>query len=391
MEKSAQLMFALQSPVGLKFGAAQTVESDRITFEMDLIIDKGVVCPFRMELTGMSATIMGVIRIERILPARGGLPMFIGSIVEMPTDDRDVYDGWRRDQTTGGVSRNIERDPEAVKQRISDQMRGSTHEEAQMVLDRMNKKSIYKRGTSDRIEGDPFGLEHETNTENTRRNHRSMRAALKASIASQSTQQSTPVSAPVASDQAPVMPADEEPKSPSPSPTWLRQQEVASSPQSPESMSWLTNDSTASAATPPSSTTPLADDANPPANATLEPMPATPESAPATPESAQPNSSVRPPLIVVASELDPIMVTIAYLTAASFRHDYTRWLSTGTIVVAHSSLDSLQQQITVHISLPSGHQIRCDGTTVSNTPDGTTVALDLTTEHQRVMANDATA
>ena len=72
MDRSSQLMFALQSPVGLLFGATQGVEAERITFEMDVALSKGDTCPFRMELTGIEDTVMGVVRIERILPKRQG-------------------------------------------------------------------------------------------------------------------------------------------------------------------------------------------------------------------------------------------------------------------------------------------------------------------------------
>ena len=91
-------MFALQSPVGLRFGAAVDVDSDRITFEMDLKIPKGTECSFRMELSGEDDTIMGTVRVERKLPARGSsVPRYVARLLEMPMDDRQRFDGWRRD------------------------------------------------------------------------------------------------------------------------------------------------------------------------------------------------------------------------------------------------------------------------------------------------------
>ena len=87
-----QLMFALQSPVGLRFGATIQVDADRVTFEMDLKIPKGTECPFRMELSGSEHTIMGTVRIEKLLPKRGtGPPRYIARIIEMPHADRSAF------------------------------------------------------------------------------------------------------------------------------------------------------------------------------------------------------------------------------------------------------------------------------------------------------------
>ena len=117
MDRSSQLMFALQSPIGLRFGATQSVEAERITFEMDVQLEKGISCPFRMELTGVEDTVMGVVRIDRVLPKRqGALPRFVAKILDMPDVDRRAFDGWRRDQATGGISRRMERDPDAIRQ-----------------------------------------------------------------------------------------------------------------------------------------------------------------------------------------------------------------------------------------------------------------------------------
>ena len=144
---SQQLMFALQSPVGLRFGAALQVDADRITFEMDLKIPKGTECMFRMELAGEEDTIMGQIRIERTLPSRGGgVPRYVCKITDMPVVDRERFDGWRRDLATGGVSRRLERDPDQLRTQISSKMMGgATEAESRAVLERMNAKRSSRR------------------------------------------------------------------------------------------------------------------------------------------------------------------------------------------------------------------------------------------------------
>jgi len=120
---SQQLMCALQSPVGLRFGSTTQVDADRVTFEIDLKIPKGIQCEFRMELSGSDTTVMGTVLIERVFPKRGdNLPRYQGKIVEMPLEDRHKFDGWRRDLATGGVSRQMERNLEALKQEIAVQM-----------------------------------------------------------------------------------------------------------------------------------------------------------------------------------------------------------------------------------------------------------------------------
>jgi hypothetical protein len=142
MSISQQMMFALQSPVGLRFGTTISIESDRITFEMDLQVPKGIECPFRVELSGSEETVMGTIRVERVIPKRGNaLPRYIGRILQMADDNRETFDAWRRDIATGGVSRKLERDPEALEERMAQPvMSGLSQSESRAALERMNQR-----------------------------------------------------------------------------------------------------------------------------------------------------------------------------------------------------------------------------------------------------------
>lgn len=142
MSISQQMMFALQSPVGLRFGTTISIESDRITFEMDLRVPKGTECPFRVELSGSEETVMGTIRVERVIPKRGNaLPRYIGRILQMADGNRETFDAWRRDIATGGVSRKLERDPGALEGRMAQPvMSGLSDSESRAALERMNQR-----------------------------------------------------------------------------------------------------------------------------------------------------------------------------------------------------------------------------------------------------------
>jgi len=392
MDKSTQLMFALQSPVGLRFGATQAVEAERITFEMDVDLDKGTVCPFRMELTGLVETVMGSVRIDRVLPKRQGtLPHYIAKIVEMPDLDRRAYDGWRRDQATGGISRRMERDPEAMKERISDQMRGSTDAEARMVLEKMNTKAIYQRKTKDRIEGDPFGLTHEDEGHHIE-DGASMREKLRASAhqTAEQAEQHASAAQPAQTASADINPLPQPPSTASAAggPEWLRPMQAPEATESTPGMDWLSD--TESPASDPVDAPPAAAE-HIPAAANAEPATA-PEPAPELAHEAEVPATgpSRAPLVVVDGEKQPIEITVAYLTTEALAIDYAKNLRTSSMSIQHPLLNTLYQPLKILFTLPSGQQLSCNGQTVSCTTDSTVVALELDST-QRKMLREASS
>jgi hypothetical protein len=216
MSISQQMMFALQSPVGLRFGTTISIESDRITFEMDLQVPKGIECPFRVELSGSEETVMGTIRVERVIPKRGNaLPRYIGRILQMADDNRETFDAWRRDIATGGVSRKLERDPEALEERMAQPvMSGLSQSESRAALERMNQRRASYSQAVDEPQVD-LGLSTEQESA-SEEDQQLVRERLRQK-ALQTEDQATPVGATVDFSPTPV-PTPAPPPAPTPTP-----------------------------------------------------------------------------------------------------------------------------------------------------------------------------
>lgn len=347
MDSNYQLMFALQSPVGLRFGVTTAVESDRISFEMDLKIPKGMECPFRMELSGSGETVLGTIRIERSMPKRGNnLPRYVGRILEMPDSDRYKFDGWRRDMATGGVSRKLERDPETLKEHeVQTAMSGLTEAESKAVLDRMDSRRSTLSPKAEEPTVD-FGLTEEAEAESPNggahiREKLRKEAELNQESAPQS-QAGDAISTGFAMDVEP--------------------EPVAV----------------------PSSTPPTV----PKARIKPEPQPSPPKRVPSPavkspPPSAEPAS---PPMVVVNADARPIEITIIYLSLESFVFDYHRTLHTSAVTLKHPDLNELYQPVDVKIQMHDGDSIEVMGQMVAQTPSGMAIALELDTVQRARLA-----
>lgn len=96
MSTSQKLPFAVRSPVGLRFGSTRVVDAEKISFEMDMIVPKGIECQFQLELPDGGEMVTGSIRIERTRPRRENtLPRYLARILEMPAADRERLEAWR--------------------------------------------------------------------------------------------------------------------------------------------------------------------------------------------------------------------------------------------------------------------------------------------------------
>jgi hypothetical protein len=358
MERSIQLMFAVQSPVGLRFGATLALDAARITFEMNVELNKGTVCPFRMELLGVETTVMGTIRIDRVLPKRAdALSRFVGRIMDMPESDREAFDGWRRDQATGGISRRMERDPDAVRQHIVDHMRGATEAESRMVLDRMNQKSVYKRKTTDLVEGDPFGLADEDVSRSDVGEHEGaeMRASLRARGASAAASMDASAdAAPEESERWQPEPTDD-----SSQVNWALHVEAQPSVEASPQMGWLSG-------APPAST----HEKTPAAASVLA-------SEPASDPEVQATAVVPSPIVAVQLNLTPIEITITFVSQASLVETYARGLKVSSLIVNEPGLEQLYLPVQVQLKFHDGRQLVCMGQTVLQTGQGMAIALEL--------------
>ena len=335
-----QLMFALQSPVGLRFGTTSSVDSERISFEMDLQIPKGTECVFRMELSGSEETAMGFIRIERVIPKRGtSLPRYVGRILEMPDGNRELFDAWRRDMATGGVSRKLERDPEALKARMAQSvMSGLSPSESKAVLDRMNKRRSSYSQSKGEIKVD-LGLTSEEGNAGQEEERNSLRDQLRQKAATKKVAVPPPV------DAAELSPGFE--PAPEPEPAPAAEPEPAAEP-APE----------------------------PEPEPAVEPEPAAePEPVPEPEPEPAPDVPVSPPLIVVNAQSVPIELTVIYLSKESFQADHQASLKDSVLTVDDPNLTELFQPVDVKIQLPEGDCVEVSGQTVAQTPNGMALAL----------------
>ncbi len=96
MSVNQKLTFALKSPVGLRYGSTRVVDAENISFEMDIVVPKGIECTFQLDLPDDGEMVTGSLRIERARPKQeDALPRYLGRILEMPQGDRERLDAWR--------------------------------------------------------------------------------------------------------------------------------------------------------------------------------------------------------------------------------------------------------------------------------------------------------
>jgi hypothetical protein len=353
-------MFALQSPVGLRFGATTQVDAELITFEMDLKIPKGTECPFRMELSGSEQTVMGTIRIERVLPKRSGsTPRYTGRIIEMGMEDREAFDGWRRDLATGGVSRHIERDPEAVKAQLSGKMMsGLSEQEAKAVLDRMNKRrSGYAAPSAP--EGVDFGLAEEDTGLTTEREN--VREQLKATQAEEVVSAPPEEAEPVELNTAGFATIDLDIEEPEPS-----------APEPESSPGWM----------PKPKDTQLPEPAVAPPPTVEE----TKVESPVAPSVEEPST---PPMVVVNADANPLEITVIYLSSESYTADYKKTLHTSGLTIDHPELQELYRPVNVKLQLANGDAVETIGHTVALTADGMAVAMEFDPDQRAMLKRSA--
>ena len=352
MDAAHQLMFALKSPVGLRFGATLQVDAERITFEMDLKIPKGVQCSFRLELSGEDDTVMGTVRIERALPARGGsLPRYVCKILEMPTEDRMRFDGWRRDLATGGVSQRLKRDPEQIRAQISTKMVGGVSEaEPRAVLDRMNAKQSNRRQEEGSVEGDPLESTAEQGDLD----------AIEQPELREKRGEATPVDVDTTSAASEAGAQIIPPEKPAQVKTSTPAFEPVAAPVAPA-----------------------------PAPAVKVPPPAPAMKGVAPSASRGGTLDISPPIIVVDGDSSPIAITIIYLSDESFIREYDATLHTSAVTVDHPSLTQLYHSVRITIQLADGANISAMGQMVALVPGGMAIAIEFDSAQRAQLSHAA--
>ena len=281
-------------------------------------------------------------------------------------------------------------------------MRGATDAESRVVLEKMNSKSIYKRKSKDRIEGDPFGLGHESEA-GERADQDTLRSKLRASAEAMPAAPA-PGSVPQQDAGTAAIPVNTEdlglPIPPSASdassagdPEWLRPVKEADLSISNQTLDWLEGDGQGQQGQPDMpgiadtlGTTPPASQPTPPPVASEPEAPSVPE-----PEAPEPEPEAAKPLIVVDDSNRPVTISVTYLSVESFKNDYTSNLRNSALTTQHAALEMLYIPVEVTFALPDGQKLVCMAQTVARTSNGTAVALELDGKQRKILAEIAGA
>lgn len=392
MDSKHQLMFALQSPVGLRFGATVAVKPNRISFEMDIKLAAGTECPFRMELSGTRGTVLGTIRVDRVMKARPDrLPQYVGEIVAMAPIDRERFDGWRSDFSEGGVSRHLERDPSVLNQQAPNQMMsGLTETEAKAVLERMNRRRARLQQKASQPVVD-FGISDEAEGQ-TKSDGADIRAKLRREARSQRSAPATPIRPAASLTPTPTMPVRPAtvPTAPVPVPPPVRPAPTppVAAPPPPAAAPPPVRPAPPVAARVPSSASQSVSvraESTRPSTARPSASVASVTSTPSGSGSAPPPLQF-PPVVMVNAEASPIEVTIMYLSFESYLEDFDRTLHTSAITIDHPQLVELYQPVDVRFQFHDGQVLDAAGQMVALTDEGMAIALALNTIQQAQLA-----
>ena len=115
-----KLPFGLQSPVGFRFGLTRVVDEEQVSFEIDLVVPKGIECQFRLDLPDGGEPVTGAILIERTRAKRAdSLPRYLARFVDLSEGDRGRINAWRAivmSKTGSSVPGSEKEDPRAQNQ-----------------------------------------------------------------------------------------------------------------------------------------------------------------------------------------------------------------------------------------------------------------------------------
>lgn len=131
----ASVIIGVKSRLGLLVGQATDVDGEHIVFEVVGQLAVGESMPFRVELSGADDTVLGDLRIVRLLSGRTGqLQRWVGVLTGVDPRYRQRFDEWVEDMQAG-------RSPWRLRKlAISGVMHGATEEETRTALDRMDAR-----------------------------------------------------------------------------------------------------------------------------------------------------------------------------------------------------------------------------------------------------------
>ena len=168
MADAINVMIALQTPDGLSFGYVMDASARHVRFTVNNNLQPGLSFAWRMELQGYAETIMGRLTVTQAYPppSAGEWPRYDAKIDEIPEDDGVLLSVWMEDQSKGGSSRRIERDPARfIKDMFADSLRGTSSNQTKLIIERMNERTARRKARFGKKKpgvGGDFGLSIES-------------------------------------------------------------------------------------------------------------------------------------------------------------------------------------------------------------------------------------
>ncbi|MCB9778529.1 MAG: hypothetical protein H6742_08210 [Alphaproteobacteria bacterium] len=141
----ASVIIGVKSRLGLLVGQATDVDGEHLVFEVVGQIKIGEVMPFRVELSGADDTVLGELRIVRLLAGNTGqLQRWVAAITGIDPRYSERFDEWVEDMQAG-------RSPWRLRKLVTTGvMHGATEKETHTALSRMDaRRSRLSKLTAD--------------------------------------------------------------------------------------------------------------------------------------------------------------------------------------------------------------------------------------------------
>ena len=149
---------ALRTEDGVAFGSVDWIQGEQLQFQASVRLKTNDLVEMRMELTGWSDTLYGLIQIKRILPGvDGGAPRFMAIMVRMEESELSLLNQWLIERSEGGTSQDPTKKLGAALATMTFHSGAATEEEIAVVMRRYEERRGRLKKETD-IRRDPFGL-----------------------------------------------------------------------------------------------------------------------------------------------------------------------------------------------------------------------------------------
>lgn len=333
-------IFALHTRQGLVFGCVTEVDGEKIQLQAPCKLAAGEMLDWRMQLVGRREMVTGSLRIDALIDASPGeSPTYDARILAMSDENRATWQSWLVERTSSSASDG----------------RGSPRPETPAPAPRATNETVHLS-----VEG-RFKDGPSSEPPNAALAGRvAITAALKASLS-----KANRVRLP--QQRAGQLSATREPTDPGPMAAPVTELRIG--PPRP----------------PVSATAP--EMRNPPPAPSRSKIPA--DNPPAPPR--QPAVSADPAIAIRAGAV-PIQMLLRYRAQSAYAQDYSRFLSGSGAFVPVVEIEPLRQRgarVRVRIELPSGAWLICNGEVVAPMSDGVGLALELSPDQKKLLAQEA--